>query len=284
MEGTGSKTSSQSSTPNFMVLNLLRESDPPCESSNLSAAFEAIWRNLAKQEKLQDRHEMGSVLMQQLLHLRHFAQASDAGHKRRHGSEDEHSDSDHKSDTETESKANDSGPQKKQRKARTAFTDHQLSELECSFERQKYLSVQDRMELAARLNLSDMQVKTWYQNRRTKWKRQTAVGLELLAEAGNFAAVQRILQTNSYWAYHPVAQSLMSDMENMAAKSYQYPKNSPSNVSGSTSGTNEELDRSPEESPKRLDPQLLAKAMALLNEAPPDTAKLLKGLSDRNLL
>ncbi|CAG0905297.1 unnamed protein product [Darwinula stevensoni] len=81
---------------------------------------------------------------------------------------------------------------KKQRKARTAFTDHQLQTLEKSFERQKYLSVQDRMELAASLNLTDTQVKTWYQNRRTKWKRQTAVGLELLAEAGNYAAVQRL--------------------------------------------------------------------------------------------
>ncbi|ESO09481.1 hypothetical protein HELRODRAFT_152036, partial [Helobdella robusta] len=88
---------------------------------------------------------------------------------------------------------------KKIRKARTAFTDHQLNTLEQSFERQKYLSVQDRMELAAKLNLSDTQVKTWYQNRRTKWKRQTAVGLELLAEAGNYAAVQRMLQTNPYW-------------------------------------------------------------------------------------
>ncbi|PVD22191.1 hypothetical protein C0Q70_17996 [Pomacea canaliculata] len=41
---------------------------------------------------------------------------------------------------------------KKPRKARTAFTDHQLSCLEKSFERQKYLSVQDRMELAAKLS------------------------------------------------------------------------------------------------------------------------------------
>jgi len=55
---------------------------------------------------------------------------------------------------------------KKQRKARTAFTDHQLQTLEKSFERQKYLSVQDRMELANKLGLSDTQVKTWYQNRR----------------------------------------------------------------------------------------------------------------------
>ncbi|XP_029999396.1 barH-like homeobox 1a [Sphaeramia orbicularis] len=73
---------------------------------------------------------------------------------------------------------------KKPRKARTAFSDVQLSKLERNFQKHKYLSVQDRMELAAELDLSDTQVKTWYQNRRTKWKRQSAVGLELLAEAG----------------------------------------------------------------------------------------------------
>jgi hypothetical protein len=101
---------------------------------------------------------------------------------------------------------------KKPRKARTAFTDQQLNCLEKSFERQKYLSVQDRMELAARLGLSDTQVKTWYQNRRwdaklsqgdplewqarsrTKWKRQTAVSLEFLEQQGNIAAVHRLLQ------------------------------------------------------------------------------------------
>ncbi|XP_034950722.1 homeobox protein ceh-31-like [Chelonus insularis] len=82
-----------------------------------------------------------------------------------------------------------SPPSKKQRKARTAFTDNQLQTLEKSFERQKYLSVQDRMELAAKLNLTDTQVKTWYQNRRTKWKRQTIVSFEILAEAGNYVAL-----------------------------------------------------------------------------------------------
>ncbi|XP_029656766.1 barH-like 1 homeobox protein [Octopus sinensis] len=103
---------------------------------------------------------------------------------------------------------------KKPRKARTAFTDHQLHCLEKSFERQKYLSVQDRMELAAKLNLTDTQVKTWYQNRRTKWKRQTAVGLELLAEAGNYAAVQRMIQANPYWSIHyPQAASIISNLD-----------------------------------------------------------------------
>lgn len=122
--------------------------------------------------------------------------------------EDDYNNDDSNSDTDT---GDNFGKAKKPRKARTAFTDHQLNCLEKSFERQKYLSVQDRMELAARLNLSDTQVKTWYQNRRTKWKRQTAVGLELLAEAGNYAAVQRMLQQNPYW-YHPY-QNIMSTNE-----------------------------------------------------------------------
>ncbi|KAL8606418.1 hypothetical protein ACOMHN_060323 [Nucella lapillus] len=102
---------------------------------------------------------------------------------------------------------------KKPRKARTAFSEQQLRCLEHSFERQKYLSVQDRLELAAKLGLSDTQVKTWYQNRRTKWKRQTAVGLELLTEANNLAAVQRVLHTNPFWAsFHPHAAALVTSL------------------------------------------------------------------------
>ncbi|XP_046592808.1 homeobox protein B-H1 [Neodiprion lecontei] len=103
------------------------------------------------------------------------------------------------------SSSSSSALSKKQRKARTAFTDHQLQTLEKSFERQKYLSVQDRMELAAKLSLTDTQVKTWYQNRRTKWKRQTAVGLELLAEAGNYAAFQRLYAGGVGVPGHPSA-------------------------------------------------------------------------------
>lgn len=91
--------------------------------------------------------------------------------------------------------------QRKQRKARTAFTDYQLQTLERSFEKQKYLSVQDRQELAAKLNLTDTQVKTWYQNRRTKWKRTTSVGMELLAEAGNLSALHQALYRAPYPGY-----------------------------------------------------------------------------------
>ncbi|KAL5270689.1 hypothetical protein ACHWQZ_G001396 [Mnemiopsis leidyi] len=62
----------------------------------------------------------------------------------------------------------------RRRKARTVFTDDQLQGLESQFGTQKYLSVPERMELAVSLRLSETQVKTWFQNRRMKWKKQVA--------------------------------------------------------------------------------------------------------------
>lgn len=59
------------------------------------------------------------------------------------------------------------------KKKRTAFTTRQLQELEAKFAEQKYLTKSDRTRLAKRLGLTEKHVKTWYQNRRTKWKRGT---------------------------------------------------------------------------------------------------------------
>jgi len=58
------------------------------------------------------------------------------------------------------------------RRRRTAFTSGQLKSLEQKFRGKKYLTVSERTCLANDLGLTDTQVKTWFQNRRTKWKKQ----------------------------------------------------------------------------------------------------------------
>ncbi|KAL9985081.1 hypothetical protein ACROYT_G007444 [Oculina patagonica] len=59
------------------------------------------------------------------------------------------------------------------RKSRTVFTDLQLRILEKTFSEQKYLDTSSRAKLAQTLGLNETQVKTWFQNRRMKWKKDT---------------------------------------------------------------------------------------------------------------
>ncbi|NXD28747.1 NANOG protein, partial [Spelaeornis formosus] len=56
-------------------------------------------------------------------------------------------------------------------KSRTAFSQDQLKALHQRFQSQKYLSPQQIRELAAALELTYKQVKTWFQNQRMKFKR-----------------------------------------------------------------------------------------------------------------
>ncbi|KAG2468991.1 homeobox protein pnx isoform X1 [Polypterus senegalus] len=57
------------------------------------------------------------------------------------------------------------------RRIRTAFTLEQLRFLENHFRFNHYLSVYERFGIASTLQLSETQVKIWFQNRRTKWKK-----------------------------------------------------------------------------------------------------------------
>ncbi|XP_055315671.1 homeobox protein slou-like isoform X4 [Sitodiplosis mosellana] len=72
------------------------------------------------------------------------------------------------SSNESKSHGNSSKP----RRARTAFTYEQLVSLENKFKTTRYLSVCERLNLALSLSLTETQVKIWFQNRRTKWKKQ----------------------------------------------------------------------------------------------------------------
>ncbi|XP_064209137.1 T-cell leukemia homeobox protein 3b [Anguilla rostrata] len=78
----------------------------------------------------------------------------------------------------------------KRKKPRTSFSRVQICELEKRFHRQKYLASAERAALAKTLKMTDAQVKTWFQNRRTKWRRQTAEEREAERQQANRLMIQ----------------------------------------------------------------------------------------------
>ncbi|XP_063378990.1 homeotic protein proboscipedia [Cydia fagiglandana] len=80
----------------------------------------------------------------------------------------------------TSEEGEDGGARRK--KARTTFTGRQIFELEKLFEVKKYLSSGERADMAKLLNVTETQVKIWFQNRRTKWKKKDNITNAEVAE------------------------------------------------------------------------------------------------------
>ncbi|KAI7692887.1 T-cell leukemia homeobox protein 3 [Sarcoptes scabiei] len=100
----------------------------------------------------------------------------------------------------------------KRKKPRTSFTRMQICELEKRFHKQKYLASAERATLAKSLKMTDAQVKTWFQNRRTKWRRQTAEEREAERQAANRLMMSLQAEVVSKSFYGGGSPSLSSEM------------------------------------------------------------------------
>ncbi|NXA78605.1 NKX31 protein, partial [Thryothorus ludovicianus] len=97
-------------------------------------------------------------------------------------------------------------PPRQGKRSRAAFSHSQVVELERKFSHQKYLSAPERAHLARHLQLTETQVKIWFQNRRYKTKRkQVVAGMSRLdsgQEAPEFPGMS-LLALRGAWPYLP---------------------------------------------------------------------------------
>ncbi|XP_062568959.1 ventral anterior homeobox 1-like [Saccostrea cucullata] len=80
------------------------------------------------------------------------------------------------------------------KRARTTFSPEQLFQLEKEFQRNQYLVGKERTQLAKQLKLSETQVKVWFQNRRTKYKRDRSRDSETADSKSESLAACNILR------------------------------------------------------------------------------------------
>lgn len=85
------------------------------------------------------------------------------------------------------------------KKTRTIFSKRQIFQLEATFDMKRYLSSSERACLASSLQLTETQVKIWFQNRRNKLKRQLSADMEGPLAADHFTEAGKNVQLPTYF-------------------------------------------------------------------------------------
>ncbi|XP_060551132.1 homeobox protein Hox-A1-like [Ruditapes philippinarum] len=159
-------TSSENSTENFKkITHSYLENDKIHDSSfhrRHQRLFEAAHPYLGHANAVQDLHQ----------HVQHSQQATHLSPAYRQMNESPRTPGVDKSEKKSSPSCQSWSKQAKGKRVRTIFTPEQLERMEAEFERQQYMVGTERYYLATSLNLTEAQVKVWFQNRRIKWRKQ----------------------------------------------------------------------------------------------------------------
>nr|XP_005899456.1 PREDICTED: ventral anterior homeobox 1 [Bos mutus] len=123
------------------------------------------------------------------------------------------------------------------KRTRTSFTAEQLYRLEMEFQRCQYVVGRERTELARQLNLSETQVKVWFQNRRTKQKKDQGKDSELrsvVSETAATCSVLRLLEQGRLLLFSLPVPSLLGSVASRLSSA-------PLTMAGSLAGNLQEL-------------------------------------------
>ncbi|XP_071391851.1 homeobox protein HMX2-like [Centroberyx affinis] len=85
------------------------------------------------------------------------------------------------------------------KKTRTIFSKRQIFQLEATFDMKRYLSSSERACLANSLQLTETQVKIWFQNRRNKLKRQLSTDMEGPLAVDHFPEAGKNVQLPTFY-------------------------------------------------------------------------------------
>ena len=119
----------------------------------------------------------------------------------------------------------------RKKKTRTVFSRNPVYQLESTFDMKRYLSSSERSSLANSLQLTETQIKIWFQNRRNKWKRQLAAEIE---SNGNLHSIVQQHQQQQQMQTPPAAAPQSHHQASQSSSNFAGQRTSSSNMLSSS--------------------------------------------------